>query len=183
MRDKEDLLDGVAEAALRRVPDRAVVGGPGRAGPSRRARVAHTAEGAPERDGVARRAQAPAVLPGGPSPTKIALPLLRRPGLSERETVWFQAIGGYIFGFVMMEIGNVAPGRPGGPDVTTALGDLQAEFPCFAALFPWLAACNMDTTFDFGLDLLLEGSARRPRRPSREAATRDRYGRRRPALP
>jgi AcrR family transcriptional regulator len=158
VRDKEDLLDGVAEAALAEFRIELSSGdwvAQGRAAAHewRTLLKAH-----PNVMALLVERKRPLSSPDALRPTEIALQILRRAGLSERETVYaFQAIGGYIFGFVMMEIGNVAPGRPGGPDVTTALGDLQAEFPCFAALFPWLAACDMDTTFDFGLDLLLEG--------------------------
>jgi AcrR family transcriptional regulator len=92
-------------------------------------------------------------------PTEIALDLLRRAGLSDRDTVnAFQAIGGYIFGVVMMEIGNVAPGRPGEGEVVDLAHQVPAdEFPCLAQMFPWFVQCDMDATFELGLDLLLEG--------------------------
>lgn len=94
-------------------------------------------------------------------PTEIALDILRRAGLSERETVnAFQAIGGYIFGAVMMEIGNLAPGSPDGSAETPPAGlsrETASEFPCLAQLLPWFIECDTDATFELGLDLLLEG--------------------------
>ncbi|HEU4354088.1 MAG TPA: TetR/AcrR family transcriptional regulator C-terminal domain-containing protein [Actinomycetota bacterium] len=92
-------------------------------------------------------------------PTEIALDILRRAGLSERDTVnAFQAIGGYIFGAVMMEIGNLAPGHsevPAGPAELSR--EIASEFPCLAQLLPWFVECDTDATFELGLDLLLEG--------------------------
>jgi AcrR family transcriptional regulator len=91
-------------------------------------------------------------------PAEIALGILRRAGLSERDTVnAFQAIGGYIFGVVMMEVGNVAPGRPGEGEIVDLAHQIPPEFPCFAQLLPWFIQCDMDVTFELGLDLLLEG--------------------------
>jgi AcrR family transcriptional regulator len=94
-------------------------------------------------------------------PTEIALEILRRAGLSERDTVHaFQAIGSYIFGIAMMETGYLAPGRPEAPgemphgDLAGALGQ---DFPCLAQMLPWFIECDMDATFELGLDLLLEG--------------------------
>jgi TetR/AcrR family tetracycline transcriptional repressor len=158
VRDKEDLLDGVAEAALAEFavePDAGDWLAQGRA-------AAHQwrtlLKQHPNVMTLLVERKHPITSPDAIRPTEIALQILRRAGLSERDTVYaFQAIGGYIFGFVMMEIGNVAPGRPGAADVGPELEQLRAEFPCFAALFPWMARCDMDETFDFGLDLLLEG--------------------------
>lgn len=92
-------------------------------------------------------------------PTEIALDILRRAGLSERDTVSaFQAIGGYIFGAVMMEIGNLAPGRPeDAPEPAELSRETASEFPCLAQLLPWFIDCDTDATFELGLDLLLEG--------------------------
>lgn len=158
VRDKEDLLDGVAEAAMAEfrievTSEDWIAQGRAAAHEWRKLLKLH-----PNLMALLVERKRPLASRDAIRPTEIALQILRRAGLSERETVHaFQAIGGYIFGFVMMEIGNVAPGRPGDRDVMAALGELEGEFPCFAALFPWLAECDMDTTFDFGLDLLLEG--------------------------
>ena len=159
VRDKEDLLDGVAEAALAEfdVEPRAhadwLAEGRAAAHAWRKLLKKH-----PNVMTLLVERKHPITSPDAIRPTEIALQILRRAGLSERDTVHaFQAIGGYIFGFVMMEIGNVAPGRPGSDDVAHHLQQLSGEFPCFAALFPVMAECDMDATFEFGLDLLLEG--------------------------
>jgi hypothetical protein len=94
-------------------------------------------------------------------PTEIALDILRRAGLSERDTVHaFRAMGGYIFGMVMMEIGNLAPGRPdetGEMTPAELLRSIPPDFPCLAQMLPWLMGCDDDATFELGLELLLEG--------------------------
>jgi AcrR family transcriptional regulator len=106
-------------------------------------------------------------------PTEIALDILRRAGLSERDTVnAFQAIGGYIFGAVMMEIGNLAPGRPeGSPEPAELSRETATDFPCLAQLLPWFIECDTDATFELGLDLLLEG-IRAKATTARSAASR-----------
>jgi AcrR family transcriptional regulator len=158
--DKEDLLDGIAEAALAEfdvVPsadDDWLAQGRAAAHEWRKLLKKH-----PNVMTLLVERKHPMTSSDAIRPTEVALQILRRAGLSERDTVHaFQAIGGYIFGFVMMEIGNVAPGRPGSDlDVAKELELLSAEFPTFAALFPVMADCDMDATFEFGLDLLLEG--------------------------
>jgi len=159
VRDKEDLLDGVAEVALAEFDAEASDDGDwlkqGRAAAHewRKLLKKH-----PNVMALLVERKRPLASPDAIRPTEIALQILRRAGLSERDTVHaFQAIGGYIFGFVMMEIGNVAPGRPGDVDVAEHLQQLSGDFPCFASLFPVMAECDMDATFEFGLDLLLEG--------------------------
>jgi AcrR family transcriptional regulator len=159
VRDKEDLLDGVAEAALAEfavepgMDEDWVAQGRAAAHEWRKLLKKH-----PNVMTLLVERKHPITSADAIRPTETALQILRRAGLSERDTVHaFQAIGGYIFGFVMMEIGNVAPGRPGSADVAGVLQQLSGDFPCFAALFPVMAQCDMDATFEFGLDLLLEG--------------------------
>ena len=159
IRDKEDLLDGVVESALAEFDVEPtsdadwLVEGRAAAQAWRTLLKRH-----PNVMTLLVERKHPLTSPDAIRPAEVALELLRRAGLSERETVFaFQAIGGYIFGFVMMEIGNVAPGRPGDADVVRELEQLRTAFPTFAALFPAMAECDMDATFEFGLDLLLEG--------------------------
>ncbi len=160
VRDKDDLLDGVAQAAMadfQYQPDpnghwleqgRAV------AHEWRRLLKLH-----PSLMTLLVERKHPLTDAAALRPMEVALAILRRAGLSERDTVYaFQAIGGYIFGFVMMEVGNVAPGRPGSiEDMPADVAKLAAEFPMFTHLLPWLVECDMDATFEFGLGLLLEG--------------------------
>ncbi len=94
-------------------------------------------------------------------PMEIALDILIRAGLSERDAVQaYQAIGAYIFGFVMMEVGFLTPGSAGpaeGLSPEEMARRMPPELPCFGRLLPWFATCDLDATFDLGLELLLEG--------------------------
>jgi AcrR family transcriptional regulator len=160
VRDKEDLLDGVAQAAM---ADFRFDGEPGRDWLGQGRAVAHEWRRLlklhPSLMTLLIERKHPLTDASALRPMEVALAILRGAGLSERDTVHaFQAIGGYIFGFVMMEVGNVAPGRPGSiDDMQADLSKLSIEFPTFTQLLPWLMECDMDATFEFGLDLLLEG--------------------------
>jgi len=93
-------------------------------------------------------------------PMEFALRILRDSGLSDRDTAQaFHAFGGYIQGFVMMELGSIA----GGSDEThlKAHAELAAslpdEFAVLQAVSPYFAECDPDEQFEFGLDLLIRG--------------------------
>jgi AcrR family transcriptional regulator len=88
-------------------------------------------------------------------PMEAALAVLRGAGLGEREAVQaFHAIGGFIFGYVMMESGYL----PGGQQNAQAFPPVpEGELPNVAACLPYLADCDFDEEFTFGLDLMLEG--------------------------
>jgi AcrR family transcriptional regulator len=93
-------------------------------------------------------------------PMEFALRLLRGAGLSDRDTAQaFHAFGGYIQGFVMMELGSIA----GGSDEVhlKAHAELAAalpgEFAALQACSPYFAECDPDEQFEFGLDLLIRG--------------------------
>jgi TetR/AcrR family tetracycline transcriptional repressor len=95
-------------------------------------------------------------------PMENAFEILRRAGLSEADTVQvFRAVGGYIFGFVMTEVGNVMAGqgeRYSEAQVEELRRLLPADrLPRFLEMLPHLAECDNDVTFDFGLDLMLDG--------------------------
>ncbi len=160
VRDKEDLLDAIAEAVLagyrwEPASDDWVAQGRAAAHEWRRILKEH-----PNLITVLVERKHPLTSPDALRPTEIALDILRRAGLPERDTARaFQAIGGYVFGFVMMELGNIAPrpDRAGTGWTPEALRALPPDLPCLAQMLPWLAECDMDATFDFGLDLLLEG--------------------------
>ena len=87
-------------------------------------------------------------------PMESALEVLRGAGLSEREAVQaFHTIGGFIFGYVMMESGYLPGGQQG-----HAFPPVPADqLPNVAACMPYLAECDFDAEFAFGLDLMLEG--------------------------
>jgi TetR/AcrR family transcriptional regulator, tetracycline repressor protein len=95
-------------------------------------------------------------------PMENAFEILRQAGLSKDETVQvFRAVGGYIFGFVMTEVGNMMAGqgeRYSEAQVEELRRLLPADrLPRFLEMLPYLAECDNDATFDFGLDLMLEG--------------------------
>lgn len=95
-------------------------------------------------------------------PIEVALDILRRAGLSERDAVQaFRSFGGFIFGYVMMEVGNMVAGVGDGAEEVN-LDALRAmlpadELPRFVELLPELATCDSDADFEFGLSLLIAG--------------------------
>jgi AcrR family transcriptional regulator len=98
-----------------------------------------------------------------------ALGVLRRAGLSDRDAAQaFNALGGYILGFVMMEQGMML-----GSDTeharqhelaTEALRD--SGLLNVLACFPHFADCSTDRQFDFGLELMIRGIEAMPRSPA-----------------
>lgn len=93
-------------------------------------------------------------------PMEYALGLLRGAGLSDRDTAQaFHAFGGYIQGFVMMELGSIV----GGVDEeqlrqhTELATGLPDGFAVLRAVSPHFAACDADEQFEFGLDLMIRG--------------------------
>jgi Transcriptional regulator len=94
-------------------------------------------------------------------PTETALRLLREVGLPDDDAVKaYCALGGFIVGFVMFEIGV---SRASGPvDQPPTLEGLIAalpadEFPCFMSSLPYLMQGDIDQRFEYGLDLLIAG--------------------------
>jgi AcrR family transcriptional regulator len=93
-------------------------------------------------------------------PMEFALRILRASGLSDRDTAQaFHAFGGYIQGFVLMELGSIAGGSD--EEHTKAHAALAAalpdEFAALQAVSPYFAECDSDEQFEFGLDLLIRG--------------------------
>jgi TetR/AcrR family transcriptional regulator, tetracycline repressor protein len=93
-------------------------------------------------------------------PMEFAIGLLREAGLSDRDAAQaFHAFGGYIQGFVMMELGSIA----GGVDEehlrkeSELVSALPDEFPALRAVLPHFVDCAADEQFEFGLDLLIRG--------------------------
>ena len=93
-------------------------------------------------------------------PMEYALTVLRSSGLSDRDTVQaFHAFGGYIQGFVMMELGSIA----GGSDEehmkahAELAASLPGDFETMQAVGPYFLECDADEQFEFGLDLLIRG--------------------------
>jgi AcrR family transcriptional regulator len=89
-----------------------------------------------------------------------ALGVLRRAGLSDRDAAQaFNALGGYILGFVMMEQGLML----GNDDEHARQHDRATEALQGSGLvnvvecFPYFADCTPDHQFEFGLDLMIRG--------------------------
>ena len=94
-------------------------------------------------------------------PMEHALGILREAGLSDRDAVrMFNVLGGYIMGFVMMEIGQMFSAGtmdPEDPDPREVARLLPPDMPHLAASIPHLLECDPDDQFDLGLDILLQG--------------------------
>jgi AcrR family transcriptional regulator len=92
-------------------------------------------------------------------PTDHAIGILRASGLPDDEAVAaFRAFGGFIQGFVLMEIANMF----GGDEVAVRPEDVAgtlpvAELPNLAAALSHLYACDFDEAFEYGLDLMIRG--------------------------
>jgi AcrR family transcriptional regulator len=98
----------------------------------------------------------------GLAPMEFALDLLRRAGLTDEQAVWaFHAIGGFIMGFVMLELGVLFGGTDAAeapsPEAlarTMPVDQLPAIRACLAYL---CNAGDVDEQFDFGLEIMLAG--------------------------
>jgi AcrR family transcriptional regulator len=102
-------------------------------------------------------------------PMEFALRLLRESGLSDRDTAQaFHAIGGYIQGFVIMEMGSMAGGTDEGhlKMHQELAARLPGEFAALQSISPHFAECDSDEQFEFGLDLLIAGLLEKVRRTS-----------------
>jgi len=89
-----------------------------------------------------------------------ALGVLRRAGLSSRDAAQaFNALGGYILGFVMMEQGLMLGNDDDhAREHALAIDALQGSgLVNVMECFPYFADCTTDQQFDFGLDLMIRG--------------------------
>jgi AcrR family transcriptional regulator len=92
---------------------------------------------------------------------EFALDVFHRAGLRGADAVKaFHAFGGYILGFVTMELGL----RIGGDELDHELAHEQmarlaasADLPRLREVLPHFMDCDDDEQFEFGLDLLIEG--------------------------
>lgn len=97
-------------------------------------------------------------------PMEYALRLFREAGLCDRDTAQaFHAFGGYIQGFVIMELGSIAGGttQPHLERHKEITAELPEEFEALRAVDPYFAECDSDEQFEFGLDLLIRGVLQR----------------------
>jgi len=165
--DKEDILDGICERVMAEFefPE---AGQDWEETVRRGARAWRTLLRAhPDVMRLFASERGPVRSPESMRPMEFALRLFKEAGLSDRDTAQaFHAFGGYIQGFVMMELGSIA----GGADeenvkMHTALAaSLPEEFPTLRAVSRYFAECDLDEQFEFGLDLLIAGMFEKVRR-------------------
>ena len=156
VRDKEDLLEGMVEEIMGTFPD---LGEPadgdwlayGREIARGWRAMLKSHPGAIQ---LFAERKAPLHTPDALRPADRALGALMGAGLSSRDAVQaFHTIGGYIFGYVMMETGQLF-GDDTSPELPVEVG---AELPSISLCAPFLHDCDFDEQFEFGLDLMLEG--------------------------
>ena len=161
VRDKEDILDGVCEEVLAefRLPESRDWGEAVRLGAHeyRRLLLAH-----PTVITLMSDRKGPFTNPDSLRAYEFALDLFRSLGLSEADSVKaFHAFGGYILGYVTMELGPML----GGPEDDAHLQAHQkmaavlesANLPRLREALPHFMDCDVEEQFEFGLDLLIEG--------------------------
>jgi TetR/AcrR family transcriptional regulator, tetracycline repressor protein len=99
----------------------------------------------------------------GLRPMDAALRLFRRAGLSDYQVAQaYRTFGGFIFGFVMMEVGQPTLGGLDEATINETVRQMTARFPSeqlptFAELLPQIVRCDPDADFEFGVDLLIAG--------------------------
>jgi AcrR family transcriptional regulator len=156
VRDKEDLLDGMVESIMASMPepDEPTDGdwfAYGRRIAMDWRTMLRSHPGAIQ---LLAERKAPISTLEALRPADRALGALMRAGLSPEDAVQaFHTMGGYIFGYVMMETGQLFGDKPG-HEVPAEVGAL---LPNLAVTAPFLHDCDFDAQFVFGLDLMLEG--------------------------
>jgi TetR/AcrR family tetracycline transcriptional repressor len=96
------------------------------------------------------------------APMEFALATIERMGLHGRDQVMaFHVMGGYIMGFVVMEVGSMfsaGMGDDAGPSISEMAMSLPpGVLPHLVEAMPHMMECDPDEQFEFGLDLLLAG--------------------------
>jgi AcrR family transcriptional regulator len=161
VRDKEDILDSICEAVLAefRIPDADewTEGARLAAREYRRLLLAH-----PTVITLMTERKRPFSTAESLRAYEFALEVFRTAGLSEADSVKaFHVFGGFILGFVTMELGLMV----GGPeDEEHAMAHLEmarllasADLPRMREAMPHFMDCDVEEQFEFGLDLLIEG--------------------------
>jgi AcrR family transcriptional regulator len=165
VRDKEDILDGICEQVLSefRTPQAGDWAEAIRAAAKeyRRLLLAH-----PTVITLMTERKRPFTNPDSLRAYEFALGVFRSAGLSEADSVKaFHVFGGFILGFVTMELGLMV----GGPDDEEHARAHQemarlaatADLPNLRAALPHFLECDVEGQFVFGLDLLIGGLQRR----------------------
>jgi AcrR family transcriptional regulator len=161
VRDKEDILDSICEAVLSefRIPDADgwTEGARLAAREYRRLLLAH-----PTVVTLMTERKRPFTTAESLRAWEFALEVFRTAGLSEEDSVKaFHVFGGFILGFVTMELGLMV----GGPDDEEHARAHQemarmlasADLPRMREAMPHFMNCDLEEQFEFGLDLLIDG--------------------------
>jgi AcrR family transcriptional regulator len=106
--------------------------------------------------------KAPIANPDSLRAYEFALDLFRTAGLSPADAVMaFHAFGGYILGYVTMELGPMVGGTQDEAHVVAqeqmARLVATANLPRIREALPYFAECDVEAQFEFGLDLLIGG--------------------------
>jgi AcrR family transcriptional regulator len=165
VRDKEDILDSICEEALTefRVPDEEDWAEAARMGAReyRRLLLAH-----PNVLTLMSERKSPMTNPGSLRAYEFGLEVFGKAGLSTLDAMKaFHAFGGYILGYVTMELGTMV----GGPDDEEHARAHQemarvletADLPCLRETLPHMMELDVEEQFEFGLDLLIRGISAR----------------------
>ena len=161
VRDKEDILDGICEEVLAefRVPQEDTWEEATRRGAHeyRRLLLAH-----PNVITLMSGRETPFTNPDSLRAYEFALDVFRSAGLSQADSAKaFHTFGGYILGYVMMEVGLMIGGpqdeahRKAHEDMGRLVG--SADLPRLREALPHFIDCDVEEQFEFGLDLLIEG--------------------------
>jgi TetR/AcrR family tetracycline transcriptional repressor len=159
--DKEEILDGICEAVLTefRIPlaDGWAEGARLAAHEYRRMLLAH-----PTVITLMTERKRPFTNPESLHVYEFVLEVFRLAGLSEADSVKaFHVFGGYILGFVTLELGLMVGGRQ---DEAHARAHQEmarlveaADLPRLREAMPHFMNCDLEEQFEFGLDLLIDG--------------------------
>jgi AcrR family transcriptional regulator len=161
VRDKEDILDGICEHVMAQfqVPEAEDWADAARLGGReyRRLLLAH-----PSVITLMTERKGPFTKPESLRAYEFALDVFHRAGLAGADAVKaFHAFGGYILGFVTMELGLMIGGTEDEAHVLAhqemARLVASADLPRLREALPHFIDCDEEEQFDFGLDLLIDG--------------------------
>jgi len=161
VRDKEDILDGICQAVLAEftVPESTSWEEAIRAGAReyRHLLLAH-----PTVLTLMSERRKPFTNPDSLRAYEFALGVFRSAGLPPEEAAMaFHVFGGFILGFVTMELGLMVGGSDDEAQIHAhqEMGRLAASagLPHLHEALPYFAECDVEAQFEFGLDLLVDG--------------------------
>lgn len=161
VQDKEDILDSICEEVLTEflVPEEEGWDQLARLGAReyRRLLLAH-----PNVLTLMSERKSPMTNPDALRAYEFGLELFRKAGLSTLDAMKaFHAFGGYIMGYVTMELGTMV-GGPDDEEHSRAHQEMArvletADLPCLRESLPHMMELDVEEQFEFGLDLLIEG--------------------------